>query len=488
MRPRGPVSARDLGTDEKRPGRYQSRTGRIARRASSSGPITRATDPGQEGKNVTGRLLAMFLVAASLAAPASPQDARLPGPNPPPSPAVPGAYRLTLGDAKGRALALNRDLLLGRLNLREKSTAVEAARTDYFPKVLGSVYYFHFNQNLGSVLTVKTGQRGLLPVTTRPLSVNVIRQDSTLGSFTVAQPITKLILVNAGVKLAQADADVARAQLDKGTRDLLSGIAQAFYGLQGARQIEAALAMQVEYLRKAARAEPKPENRVTLIEAQQGLLQVRSRGEDLNEQLAHLLCFPAGTTLLPDDPLPPAAPVGSPDDAARMALACNPQVVEARATLAKARAGLQAANAEFLPDLLVFGSYFNQTAVPAIQDNIGAIGVSGSYTFVDWGKRRKVKSQRETQIAQAQVNVQATIDKVVLEARQAFLAYDEARQALALASEMAVARRDSEAGLKDPAALAAASAATAKAGLDQLQAELAYRVASAKLAGVIGME
>ncbi len=429
-------------------------------------------------------ILAAILIAS--VGPARAQDALILGP--PGMPAPPGVVRLSLGEAKARALSQNRDLLLGRLAIQEKSLATEAARTDYFPKVLGNVTYFHFNQNLGNVLTFQRGKFGLFQPGSAAIPINVIRQDSTLGSFTVAQPITKLILVNAAVKLAEADTAIARAQLDKGTRDLLSGIAQAFYGLQGARQIETALGMQAGYLAQAVQADPKPEMRVALIEVQQGLLEARMQAADLNEQLAHLLCFPAGTTLLPDDPLPPAAPVGSPDDAARMALACNPQVVEARATLAKARAGLQAANAEFLPDLLVFGSYFNQTAVPAIQENIGAIGVTGSYTFVDWGKRRKVKFQRETQIAQAEVNVRSTIDKVVLEARRAFLAYDQAQQSMALASEMARARHDSEADIKDPLALATARAATVKAGLDQLQAEIAYRVAWAKLAGAIGME
>ncbi|HEY2158997.1 MAG TPA: TolC family protein, partial [Isosphaeraceae bacterium] len=368
---------------------------------------------------------------------------------------------------------------------QEKSIATSAAKTDYFPKVLGNVAYFHFNDNLGKVLTVTRGRLGVLPPGT-PVSVNVMNQNSTLGSFTVAQPITKLILVNAAVKLAKADATIAQATLDKGTRNPLSGVAQAFYGLQGARQIEGVLAMQASYLAQAVQADPKPEVRVALIEVQQGVLQARSQAADLNEQLDNLLCYPAGTILMPDDPLPPAVPVHSADDAARMALACNPQVIEAKATLDKAKAGLQAANEEFLPDLLVFGSYFNQTAVPSIQDNIGAIGVAGSYTFVDWGKRRKVKFQRETQIAQARLNVQATTDKVVLEARRNYIEYEQAQQALTLAGEMARARADSEAGIKDPAALQVAKAATAKAGLDQLQAEIAYRVASAKLAGAIG--
>ncbi len=396
--------------------------------------------------------------------------------------------RLSLDEAKGRALALNRELTLARLGVQEKSIGISAARADYFPKILGNVSYFHFNDSLGSVLTASRGRFGILPTGSVVRNVTILNQDSTLGAFTVAQPITKLILVNAAVKLAKADATIAQATLDKGTRDLLSGVAQAFYGLQGARQVEGALAMQAGYLAQAVQADPKPEVRVALIEVQQGLLLARCRRADLNEQLDNLLCYPAGTMLMPDDPLPPAVPVQSADDAARMALACNPEVIEARATLERAKAGLQAANEEFLPDLLVFGSYFNQTAVPTIQQNIGAIGVTGSYTFVDWGKRRKVKFQGETQIAQARLNIQATTDKVVLEARRAFLEYEQSQQALALAGDMARARADTEAGLKDPAALQVAKAATAKAGLDQLQAEIAYRVASAKLAGAIGMK
>jgi outer membrane protein TolC len=431
---------------------------------------------------VTTRTLAILLSAAFAPALVVAQEARLPGP----IQTAPGVYRLSLDEAKSRALALNRDLTLARLAVQEKSIATSAAKTDYFPKVLGNVSYLHFNQNLGDVVTVQRGRFGILPPGTTTRAINVLNQDSTLGSFTVAQPITKLILVNAAVKLAGADAVIAQAQLDKGTRDLLSGVAQAFYGLQGAREIEGALAMQAGYLGQAVQADPRPEVRVALIEVQQGLLQARTQAADLNEQLDNLLCYPAGTILMPDDPLPPAIPVHSADDAARMALACNPQVIEARATLDKARAGLQAANEEFLPDLLVFGSYFNQTAAPSIQQNIGAIGVTGSYTFVDWGKRRKVKFQRETQIAQARLNIQATTDKVVLEARRAYLDYEQTQQALALAADMIRARADFETGLKDPAALQAAKAATAKAGLDQLQAEIAYRVASAKLAGAIG--
>ena len=80
------------------------------------------------------------------------------------------------------------------------------------------------------------------------------------------------------------------------------------------------------------------------------------------------------------------------------------------------------------------------------------------------------------------MNVEATIDKGVLDARQASPPNDQAQQSLTLAPDMAPARHDSEAGLKEPLALAAA-----KAGPEQLQTEIVYRVASIKLAGVIGV-
>ena len=42
----------------------------------------------------------------------------------------------------------------------------------------------------------------------------------------LVQPITKLIAVNALVQIARADVQIAGATLDKGVRDLLSGVAQ----------------------------------------------------------------------------------------------------------------------------------------------------------------------------------------------------------------------------------------------------------------------
>src|SRR5262245_16846946 len=65
--------------------------------------------------------------------------------HPAPAPAVPAPppRRLTLEEAQQLALENNKSLVLARLNVEEKQHVADAARKDYFPKLLGNVTYFH---------------------------------------------------------------------------------------------------------------------------------------------------------------------------------------------------------------------------------------------------------------------------------------------------------------------------------------------------------
>ena len=172
--------------------------------------------------------------------------------------------------------------------------------------------------------------------------------------------------MNAAVEIARADEQIAQSQLAKGTRELLSGVSQVFYGLNAAQRIEGALQLQANYAEQLSRSVPSAEVRVALIETRQALNQVHGQAADLAEQLVHLIGLPAGTVLELEDPMPPAPPVHSADEAAGLALTSCPQVQEAMATSRKADGALQVARSEWLPDVNIFGSYFNQTAVPII--------------------------------------------------------------------------------------------------------------------------
>ena len=75
-------------------------------------------------------------------------------------------------------------------------------------------------------------------------------------------------------------------------------------------------------------------------------------------------------------------------------------------------AGLAANKVDYLPNIAVVGGYANQTGASYVQQDIGYLGVTGSYTFVDWGNRRNTIRGSENLIALANLKVQTTEDEV----------------------------------------------------------------------------
>jgi outer membrane protein TolC len=205
---------------------------------------------------------------------------------------------------------------------------------------------------------------------------------------------------------------------------------------------------------------------------------------ELRQTLNDLLDLPACTVLEPVDPVPAELAVHCEEDAVRTALAISPEVREAEQNIAKAEAAMKVAKMAFIPDVNVIGGYANQTFAGYIQPNFGYVGVTGTYTFWEWGKKRDVKRQRDADIALAHQNVRVVSDKVQLEARKAFASYQEAREDLRLANEVAKAHKEAEKGTTGQAAFQA-KADTTKAELEAMKAEITYRVAHAKLAGMV---
>ena len=139
----------------------------------------------------------------------------------------PNVVHLTLDEAKQRALANNKLLNLAALNAQSKAFAVKAAQADYFPKVIGSAVYLHFNDDLGTVLATQgrtiSGPRGR-PLATFPataVDLPVLNQDTSFANVGVVQPLTDLLKVRQGVKIARADEQIAQGAA--GGRDSQSG-------------------------------------------------------------------------------------------------------------------------------------------------------------------------------------------------------------------------------------------------------------------------
>jgi outer membrane protein TolC len=427
--------------------------------------------------------------------PAKPGRTPAAGAGTPAAPAVlpataPNTARLTLDEVKQRVLANNKLLQLAAANVQSKGYAIRVAQANYFPQVIGNLIYFHFNDDLGTVLSTPgrkvTGPRGT-PLANLPslaINVPVINQDTTLSNLAAVQPLTDLLKVRQGVEIARADEQIAQAQWEKGQRELLSGVEQLYWGLLAAQRIRAGASAAVAGAEELART-GNLLARTALVESKQALLEVSNQIAGLQEQLAILLDLPTCTQFELVEPPLPAAPVSCADDAVGLALANSPEVREAEQNIAKASAAVRAAKLDYVPSIAVVGGYTNQTWADYVQPNIGYVGVMGSYTFVDWGKRRNTIRERNELVAMATLKVQDTQNTVRQNALKAFREYEETQQALKLAGELVPLRKEAEKAATTPAAKFTAGKDAMTAQVDYLKADLAYRIAYVKLMSLI---
>jgi outer membrane protein TolC len=387
--------------------------------------------------------------------------------------------RLTLEEARQRALANNKLLALAAGNIEAKEWATRAVRADYFPKIIGSSTYFHFDNPLGTVLT--TPGRVLGPVS---IPVNIFNQDSSFSTVFVAQPITALLKVRQGVRIAQADEQIAHAELEKGQRAVAAGVEQLFWGILTVRRIHAGAQVALEGATEAAKTK-LVEARIALVEARQGLQQAETQLADLEAQLNDLLDLPPCTRVELIEPPFPLLPVKCTDEAVDLALGASPEVRMAEQDVEKARAAVAAAKVDYLPSIAIIGGYGANAAVPAIQQDINYVGLTGSYTFFEWHKKKYTLRERQQFIALAELKVDQARDDVRQKTLKQYRELSEARETLATAAEMVQARKEA-----DDKAVGVAKFDTSKklmeAEVDLAKADLAFRVAHVKLLSLLG--
>jgi len=178
------------------------------------------------------------------------------------------------------------------------------------------------------------------------------------------------------------------------------------------------------------------------------------------------------------------------------ALQQNPEVAAARQTLAKARAGLSAARAEYIPEIGAFAQYVYQTGVPLLNENNGAVGLKMSWTLAEFGKRSGQVHERQAQVAEAEENLRHIENRVRVETEKSLRKLRRSETGLAAARDSVEARAEMrritadqvEAKTVNASALKEADAQLAEAEAQLFQAEVERSVALAELERTLGEE
>jgi len=412
------------------------------------------------------------------------------------------------------AMKKNSTVRIAEQKTREADARVVQARASYFPVATNQTDAIHASQT--DSMTIPHGILGTYPGT-GPLpgtdvKIPLSEQDSVLSHTTVAQPLTQMFKIHAGVSVAEAEARMAHNDLERARNEVSLNVKTLYYELLSAQKRKHAAELRIE----AGEARLKEANdatqsgvalRVKVLEGEAEIAEARHALGSIEDQIADMtnsfndlvgLPLPTETELV--EPVEQPSQVAGPDAVATApeneAMQHNPELLSAQQGLAKAHAGLNAARAEYIPDVSLVFEHVYQNGVALLPDSSAAIGVRMNWTISEFGKRIGQVRERKAQVAQAEESLHSTERKIRMDVQsetrkihRSETGLEAAREGVAARTELVritndqvVAKTANESALKD----AQAQLADSKAQL--FDAEKQSVVAQAELARTEGRQ
>jgi multidrug efflux pump subunit AcrB/outer membrane protein TolC len=417
--------------------------------------------------------------------------------------------RITLDEAVSLATKQNSIVKMAHFKEKEMKARVTEARSNYFPVLSNDSTAAHL-QNIEH-MEIPMGALGVYPVI-GPMpgangSLPLGHHNFILSTTTAAQPLTQYFKIHAGVSVAKADAGIAQDDARRAENEVALKMKQLYFGLLSAERRKQAAELKIaagdERLGEArngveagAVLELKVlEGQAQMADARHKLGTLEDAISDMKVEFNDLAGLPLETEVELVAPEPESTDVTTGDLEAK-ALKHNPEVAAAQETLKKARAGLSAAHAEFIPEVGAFAQYVHQDGVPLLTENNSVMGLKMSWTLLDFGKRIGQVHERQAQVAEAEENlhhaenrVRVEIEKSVRKVRRAETGLEAARESVAARAEMRrITANQVEAKTVNASALKDAEAQLAEAEAELFQAEAERSTARAELERTLGEE
>jgi outer membrane protein TolC len=300
---------------------------------------------------------------------------------------------------------------------------------------------------------------------------------------------------------------MAQADLRRMEGEIALKTRQAYLGLLIARaRQEAALAgvaaaerqdLEAREAVKAGHALKvvQSESRAQLLQNRHRQLSAEAALDDLGAELNDLLGQPSDSPLELVPVVPRTVSLPSKEVLLQQALAGNPDLAMAQASLEKSRSALKAGKADYIPELGAFARHTYQDGVPFLRSSSTSVGLTLSWSIFDWGKKAGVVGQRAAVVSQAEENHRRLRNRVEIDLGKLLRKLDTAR----LMVEVAVEARDLnlekdrltanqlKAGLVPASRQASTAAAARAAEADLLAARLGLDLTQAELNQLLGL-
>ena len=418
------------------------------------------------------------------------------------------SVHLTLTAAVQMALAHNRHIALAHLAVTESEAQKRLAESHFYPILKNQSAVLHVTELEG--VKIPAGALGQPPTGLLPAETLTIGQGAatsyTSGSE-LAQPITQIFRIRAGVKAADADLKSAHIQSDDAENGIALLAHKLFYGvlveqLRGAAAkdaVDAATAVEQETKRGVDEgkllADAELMSRTDLLDKQQAALVSRLNLDDLMLQFDDALGLPLGTPLILDpDSVGTPASLPSRADAVALLLDKSPAILSARQTVEKAKAGVDAAREEYIPEVTGIARYSYQSGLPFLAHNFGTFGAAFTYTLFDGGGREAKLQDARIKLAMAQTQLKQVEADISIELSSAFDKAEQLEQLVQVTTQSLEAREESlriqseraRVNAQLASGVAAARAAVTSARMNVLNSQLNLSLARNDIRRLLG--
>jgi outer membrane protein TolC len=415
--------------------------------------------------------------------------------------------RITLAEAVHLAVSQNRALKIVRLKVEENQHKKAGDHSAYFPSITNQSNALHISELQNVVVPAGAfGSAGGAPIPSQGVNLQQGKQTLFSSGTMIAQPLTQLIRIRQQNRVAAAEVMISRDNVKKAENEIAVQVHTLYYGILVTQLQKKAAEQQTEYASEGLReSEEDVRNgsalkvaaiggRADVLEGKQSMLTADLQLEDFKTELNDLLGLPLDTQL----ELDPAVPTDFQDlskvDYTRIAWEENPEILAAEETVRKARAGVAAAKTAYIPDITAYARHSYQDGVPFLVHNFGTFGVTLNYNVFDFGKRRAAVREHETQLAQAEQNLERLKEEVAVSIERSYNKVERTKTMVDVARQVMKLRDESERlasnqlryGVVNVSERRQASAVRYKAQADLLQASLGYLLARAELERAVG--
>jgi outer membrane protein TolC len=369
----------------------------------------------------------------------------------------PAGVHLTLPAAVQMALQHNRHITLAHLAITDGEAQKKLAQSHYYPILKNESAVLHITELQGVKIPAGAfGQTTTGPLPAETLTIDQGADTSYTSGTELAQPLTQMFKIRAGVKAADADLNSARIQSDDAENGIALLVHKLYYsilieqmhGLAAQDAVDAATVVEEETKRGVEEGKLLVDaellSRTDMLDKQQTAIVSRLNLDDLTLQLDDALGLTLGTHLILD-PDSVAIPLKLParTEAIALLLNKNPTILSARQTVEKARAGVAAARDEYIPDITGIARYSYQSGLPFLVHNFGTFGAVFTYKLFDGGGREANLHDARIKLMMAQTQLEQEENDVRIELSAAYDKTEQLEQLLSVATQAMQAREES---------------------------------------------